>query len=76
VFTASSVRRTRSSWARCSWWIRGFGVQQADADLAAVLVDALDHIPVELKLADDDGGEVNSGRAQLVERDRLVARAA
>jgi hypothetical protein len=54
-------------------WIRGFGVQQADADLAAVLVDALDHVSVELKLADDDGGEVNPAGAQLIKRDRLGA---
>ena len=51
----------------------GFGLQQAHADLPAVLVDALDHIPVEFELADDDGGEVNSASAQLVERHRLLA---
>jgi hypothetical protein len=56
-------------------WIGGFGLQQAQADLAAVLVDPLDHVPIELKLADDDGGEVNAAGAQLVKRDRLGARA-
>jgi hypothetical protein len=41
-----------------------------------VLGDPLDHVPVELELAEDDGGEVNPTAAQLVERDWLVARAA
>ena len=54
---------------------RGFGLQQADADRPVVLVDPLDHVPVELELADDDGGEVNPARAQLVERHRLLTRA-
>jgi hypothetical protein len=54
---------------------RGFGLQQADADLPALLVDPLDHVPVELELADDYGGEVNPAGAQLVERHWLVARA-
>src|SRR5450755_2139202 len=56
-------------------WIGGVGLQQADADLPAVFVDALDHVSVELELADDYGGEVNPAGAQLVERHWLVARA-
>jgi hypothetical protein len=39
-----------------------------------LLVDALDHVPVELELADDDGGKVDPTGAQLIERHRLRAR--
>jgi len=39
-----------------------------------LLVDALDHVPVELELADDDGGKVNPTGAQLIERHWLRAR--
>ena len=39
-----------------------------------MLVDALDHVPVELELADDDGGKVNPTGAQLIERYWLFAR--
>jgi len=49
----------------------GCGLQQTHADLLAVLVDALDQVPVEFELANDDGREVS---AQLVERHRLLAR--
>ena len=35
------------------------GLQQADADQPVVLVDPLDRVPVELDLAEDDGGEVD-----------------
>ena len=40
-----------------------------------MLVDALDHVPVELELADDYGGKVDPTGAQLIERHWLVARA-
>ena len=40
-----------------------------------MLVDPLDRLPVELKLADDHGGKVNLTGAQLAERHRLRARA-
>jgi hypothetical protein len=56
------------------WWIGGFGLEQSDAEKLAVLVDALDHVPVELELADDDGGKVNPAGAQLIERQGLRAR--
>lgn len=36
-----------------------------------LLVDALDHEPVELEFADDDGGKVNPTAAHLIERHRL-----
>jgi hypothetical protein len=39
-----------------------------------VVVDALDYVPVELELADDDGGKVDPTGAQLIERHRLRAR--
>jgi hypothetical protein len=55
--------------------LRRVCLQQADADLPAMLVDALDRVPVELELADDYGGEVNPAGAQLAERHWLVARA-
>jgi hypothetical protein len=32
----------------CGGWIGGFGLEQADAKQPAMLVDALDHLPVEL----------------------------
>jgi hypothetical protein len=50
------------------WWIGGFGLEQSDAEELALLVDALDRVPVELELADDDGGKVNPAGAQLIER--------
>jgi hypothetical protein len=76
-FAASVLSRNSAPSAAPAWggWIRGFGLQQADADLPVVLVDPLDHVPVELELADDDGGEVNPAGAQLVERHWLLARA-
>jgi hypothetical protein len=58
----------------CGWWIGGFGLEQSDAEELALLVDALDHVPVELELADDDGGKVNPTGAQLIERYWLPAR--
>jgi hypothetical protein len=58
----------------CGWWIGGFGLKQSDAEELALLVDALDHVPVELELADDDGGKVNLSGAQLIERCGLPAR--
>ena len=39
-----------------------------------MLVDALDHVPVELELADNDRGKVNPTGARLIERRRLPAR--
>jgi hypothetical protein len=58
----------------CGWWIRGCGLEQSDAQELAVLVDALDHVPVELELADDDGGKVNPTGAQPIKRHWLHAR--
>jgi hypothetical protein len=55
--------------------IGGVGLQQADAELPAVFVDALDHVPVELELADDYRGRVNPAGAQPVKRHWLLARA-
>jgi hypothetical protein len=45
------------------------------ADQPAVLVEPLDHVPVDLELAEDYGGKVNPAGAELVERDWLLARA-
>jgi hypothetical protein len=50
------------------WWIGGVGLEQSDAEELALLVDALDHVPVELELADHYGGKVNPTGAQLTER--------
>jgi hypothetical protein len=58
----------------CGQWIGGFGLEQSDAEELALLVDALDHVPVELELADNDGGKVNPAGAQLIKRHRLRAR--
>jgi hypothetical protein len=58
----------------CGWWIGGLGLKQSDAEQLTVLVDALDHEPVELELADDHGGKVNPTRAQLIERHWPLAR--
>ena len=49
-------------------WSGGFRLKQANAEELALLVDALDHVPVELELADDDGGKVNPTGPQLIER--------
>ena len=54
-------------------WSGGFGLKQSDAEELALLGDALDHVPVELELADDDGGKVNPTGAQLIERYWLLA---
>jgi hypothetical protein len=51
-------------------------MQQVHADLAAVFVDALDRVPVELELADHYSGKVNPAGVQLLERHWLLARAA
>jgi hypothetical protein len=51
----------------------GFGLEQAYADHATVLADALARVPVELELANDYGGKVNPTGAQLLERHRLLA---
>jgi hypothetical protein len=56
------------------WWIGGSGLEQSDAEELALLVDALDHLPVELELADDDGGKVNPTGAQMIEPHWLLAR--
>ncbi|MGO9790077.1 MAG: hypothetical protein ACLP8S_11480 [Solirubrobacteraceae bacterium] len=40
-----------------------------------MLVEALDQIPVDLKLAEDYGGKVNPAGAQLADRHWLLARA-
>jgi hypothetical protein len=56
------------------WWTGGFGLKQSNPEKLAFLVHALDHVPVELELADDDGGKVNPNGAQLIERHRPRAR--
>ena len=58
----------------CGWWIGRVGLKQSDPEELALLVDALDHVPVELELADHDGGKVNPTGAQLIERYWLRAR--
>ena len=60
--------------AASGWWIGGVGLKQSDAEELALFVDALDHVPAELELADDDGGEVDPTGAQLIERSWLCAR--
>jgi hypothetical protein len=58
----------------CGWSIGGFGLEESDAEELALLMDALDHVPIELEFADDDSGKVNPTGAQLIERHRLRAR--
>jgi hypothetical protein len=41
-----------------------------------LVIDALDRVPVQLKLADDRGREINPNGTQLGKRDRPIARAA
>jgi hypothetical protein len=38
-----------------------------------MLIDTLNGVSVQFKLADDGGREVNAAGAQLVKRDRLLA---
>ena len=56
------------------WWVGNLLLQQSDAEELALLVDALDHVSVELEFADDDGGKVDPAGAQLIERHWLRAR--
>jgi hypothetical protein len=68
-------RKSAPSVAPAGGGLAGFGLGQAYPDQPAVLVDALDRVPVELELADDYGGKVNPAGAQFVESDWLLARA-
>ena len=58
----------------CRWWIGGLALEQSDPEELALLVDALDHVLVELEFADDHRRKVNPTRTQLIERHRLHAR--
>jgi hypothetical protein len=51
-------------------------MEQAHADQPPVVIDALDHVSVQLELGDDSGREVNPAGMQLAKSDRLVARLA
>ena len=53
--------------------VRGFWLEQADADQPAVVIDALDDVSVQFELGYDGGRERDPGGVQLGERDRLVA---
>jgi hypothetical protein len=50
-----------------------FGKEQAHADQLLVVVDALDRVPVQLKLGHDGCWEVNPAGVQFGESDGLVA---
>jgi hypothetical protein len=52
-----SRRLAPSAAPPCGGWIGHFGLEQANAEQSAMLMDSLDHVPVELELADDDGGK-------------------
>jgi hypothetical protein len=46
------------------------------ADQPPVVIDALDHVSVQLELGDDGGRDVNPAGVKLGKSDRLVARLA
>jgi hypothetical protein len=48
-------------------------MEQAHADQPPVVIDALDHVAVQLELGDDGGRERDPGGVQLCKSDRLVA---
>ncbi len=53
--------------------VSGFWPEQAHADQPPVVIDALDHVSVQLELGDDGGRERNPAGVQLAKSDRLVA---
>jgi hypothetical protein len=53
--------------------VPGFWLEQAHADEAPVVIDALDHVSVQLELGDDGGRERDPAGVQLGKSDRLVA---
>ena len=53
--------------------VSGFWLEQAHADQPLVVIDALDHVSVQLELGDDGGREGNPAGVQLGKSDRLVA---
>ena len=53
--------------------VGGLWFEHADAYQPPLVIDALDRVSVQLKLAHDGGREVNPARAQLGKSDRLVA---
>jgi hypothetical protein len=55
---------------RCDW---GFWLEQANPDQSSVVIDALDHVSVQVELGDDGGWERDPASVQLGESDRLVA---
>ena len=56
----------------CGGQLDRFGLKQAHTNHSTLDVEALDHLPTEFEFADHDGGEVDSGGAQLVKRDGLL----
>src|ERR1035441_5983533 len=53
--------------------VPGFWLEQAHADQPPVVIDALDHVSVQLELGDDGGRERDPAGVQLGKSDRLVA---
>ena len=58
---------------RCDGYLLRFWIDQPHASKPPVLIDALNRVSVQFKLADDGGREVNPASAQLVKSDRLLA---
>ena len=48
-------------------------MEQTHAGQPPVVIDALDHVSVQLELGDDGGREVNPAGVKLGKSDRLVA---
>ena len=65
-----SVRPVLPGRGGCS---RGFWLEQPHADQPPVVIDALDHVSVQLELGDDGGRERDPAGVQLGKSDRLVA---
>ena len=58
---------------RCDGYLLRFWIDQPHASKPPVLIDALNRVSVQFKLADDGGREINPASAQLVKSDRLLA---
>jgi hypothetical protein len=64
-----SVRPAPPVRGGCGGCVPGFWMEQAQADEAPVVIDALDDVSVQLELGDDGGREVNPAGVQLGKSD-------
>lgn len=68
-----SVRPRPSAPRVCGGCVPGFWMDEAHADQPSVVMDAIDHVSVQLELGDDGGWEVNPAGVQFGKRDWLVS---